>query len=105
MANSNFLAMCINLTNIVLEAKNTVYINVRIGSNFNFTFNNQERNPLPWKKRKSPSQSRRDELRLSQFQKKKSDEAKDASKNEANLEVPSMFHNFHKQRGFDTIVN
>jgi hypothetical protein len=87
MANSDFLAMCLNLTNSVLEANKTAYPSIRIGSDFNFTFNNQERNPF-WKKKKSPSQARRDERRLSQFQKKKSEEAIDASKDETPLEDP-----------------
>ena len=86
MASSDLLAMCVSLTNSVLEAKKTAYINVRIGDNFNFTFNNQERKPLTWKKKKSPSQARRDELRLSQFQKKKAEEAKGTSNEEAPLE-------------------
>ena len=85
MVNSDYLAMCLNLTNTVLEANKTAYLSVRIGSDFNFTFNNQERNPLTWKKKKSPSQARRDEGRLNQFQKKKS---KDASQDEAPLEDP-----------------
>ena len=55
MASSDLLAMCVSLTNSVLEAKKTAYINVRIGDNFNFTFNNQERKPLTWKKKKSPN--------------------------------------------------
>ena len=86
MAPSDVLAMCLRLTNSLLEANKTAYINVRIGEDFNFTFNNQERNPLTWK-RKSPSQARRDELRLSQFQKKKYEEAKGSSNDEAPLVV------------------
>ena len=87
MASSDLLAMCVSLTNSVLEAKKTAYINVRIGDNFNFNFNKQERKSLTWKKKKSPSQARRDELRLNQFQKKKTEEAKGTSTDEAPLEV------------------
>ena len=86
MANSDLLTMCVNLTNSVLEAKKTAYISIRIGNEFNFTFNNQERNPFTWTKKKSPSQARRDEERLNQFQKKKAEEGKGVSIEEAQLE-------------------
>ena len=53
------------LGNVYEPNEQCVEANVRIGSDFNFIFNYQERNPLPSKKSKSPRQARRDELRLS----------------------------------------
>ena len=47
----------VKLTNSLFEANKTAYINVRIGSDFNFTFNIQERNPLTWKKQWNPPEN------------------------------------------------
>jgi hypothetical protein len=72
MANADFLAICHNLAKNVLETNKTAYINIKIGREFSFTFNNQDRSPFSWKK-KSPSQTQRDQRRMNQFQTRKAE--------------------------------
>ena len=74
MANADFLAICHNLAKNVLETNKPAYINIKIGREFSFTFNNQDRSPSSWKK-KSPSQAKRDQRRMNQFQTRKAEAA------------------------------
>ena len=68
------LEKCLEITKHVIENDQRVFINIKIGSSFCFTFNNQE--PNEDVKKKSPSVMKRNKERKEVFNDKKKDEHK-----------------------------
>ena len=62
------LAQCLDMTTLVIKTKQKAIINIRIGSDFNFEFNNMEQNVFQPKKRQSPSQAKRNFERKVKFE-------------------------------------
>ena len=66
---SNLMMKCLDLTKQVLDSQGQVYINIRMGDSFQFTFNNQD--SVGIHKKKSHSQQARDTLRQQEFKEKR----------------------------------
>ena len=66
---SNLMMKCLDLIKQVLDSQGKVYINIRMGDSFQFTFNNQD--SVGSHKKKSHSQQARDTLRQQEFEEKK----------------------------------
>ena len=75
MTEENLLMQkCLEITSHVLNKDQRVFINIKIGNSFSFTFNNQESNM--YVKKKSPSVTRRDNDRKELFKENLKQEGK-----------------------------
>ena len=62
------LGHCLELAKLVIEMKQNASFSVKVGVDFMFTFNNEDRKDS-YNRKKSPSQMKRDEFRKEKFQK------------------------------------
>ena len=62
------LAQCLDMRTLMIKTKQKAIINIRIGSDFNFQFNNMEQTVFQPKKRQSPFQVKRNFKRKVNFE-------------------------------------
>ena len=71
MATESLLNQCLEFAKAFLDEDRRFSFSVQTSDGFNFTFNNSIGNPNTMEKKKSPSQLRRDQLRIGKFIQKK----------------------------------
>ena len=70
------LAQCLDMRTLMIKTKQKAIINIRIGSDFNFQFNNMEQTVFEPKKKQLPNQVKRNFERKVKFEQQRELERK-----------------------------